>query len=67
MYGNLYLKFQIQGNQVILLTIEPQETLLQFHRAWISVYKGIPILSPKDKFKVDLLCKMKGVDKYGNN
>ena len=53
-YGELYLVYKIIDGRIYLWSIEPKEYLLKGHSRELPTYKGVTILTPKDRFKVDL-------------
>ena len=57
-YGQISVKYIIKDRKVILKTIEPEETLLECASKLLEIYKGVVVVSPKDKFKIDLLSKL---------
>lgn len=54
-YGESYFTYRIEDdNKAVLLGMEPREFLIAGHKKELPVYKGVPIVGPKDRFKVDL-------------
>ena len=53
-YGKTFIIYRIEDNNVILMYIEPKNFFLEGHSLELDTYKGVPIVSPKDKFKVDV-------------
>ena len=54
-YGKSYFTYRIEDdNKAVLLGMEPREFLIAGHKKELPVYKGVPIVGPKDRFKVDL-------------
>ena len=54
-YGESYFTYRIEDdNKAVLLGMEPREFLIAGYKKELSVYKGVPIVGPKDRFKVDL-------------
>ena len=54
-YGKSYFTYRIEDdNKAVLLGMEPREFLIAGYKKELSVYKGVPIVGPKDRFKVDL-------------
>jgi len=53
-YGPVYFVYKVEGNKIILLSLEPEEMLREGHKVVLPIYKGVPIVSAKDRFKVDL-------------
>ena len=53
-YGKTSLIYRIENNIVYLMRIEPHIFLLEGHFRVLDTYKGIPIIGPKDRFKIDL-------------
>lgn len=54
-HGKLSLIYSVDQNVITLHSIEPNNVLQSLYSKSFETYKGVPILSPKDKFKVDLL------------
>ena len=54
-YGKSYFTYRIEDdNKAVLLGMEPREFLIAGYKKKLPVYKGVPIVGPKDRFKVDL-------------
>ena len=54
-YGESYFTYRIEDdNKAVLLGMVPREFLIAGHKKELPVYKGVPIVGPKDRFKVDL-------------
>lgn len=54
-YGKVYFVYSIVDEHIALLKyIEPKEFLAAGHQRQLPTYKGVPIIGPKDRFKVDL-------------
>ena len=54
-YGKSYFTYRIEDdNKAVLLGMEPREFLIAGHKKELPLYKGVPIVGPKDRFKVDL-------------
>lgn len=64
-YGEIYFTYRLEGNKATLITIEPKDILFEGHRKQLPTYKGVPINSPKDRFRVDMYYNM-GIDKEKN-
>lgn len=63
-YGQVYMLVSIENDEIILKRLEPHGFWLAGHNIELESYKGVPIISIKEKFKVDLLEKMEaGNDK----
>lgn len=64
-YGEIYFTYRLEGNKATLITIEPKDILFEGHRKQLQTYKGVPINSSKDRFRVDMYYNM-GLDKEKN-
>ena len=63
-YGKSYFTYRIEDdNKAVLLGMEPREFLIAGHKKELPVYKGVPIVGPKDRFKVDLYLTLHEVKK----
>jgi len=61
-YGQVYMIVSIENDQLILKRLEPHGFLIAGHNIELESYKGVPVVSKKEKFKVDLLEKIGGFD-----
>lgn len=54
-YGKVYFVYSIEEGHIAKLQyIEPRDFLTAGHQRILGTYKGVPIVSAKDRFKVDL-------------
>ena len=54
-YGEVYFVYEIVDDHVAkLLYMEPQEFLLAGNSKLLTIYKGVPIITAKDRFRVDM-------------
>lgn len=58
LYGQIKLKCCIT-NQKAMLDLEPSQFLLDGYKSELSTYKSIYYRDEKDKFKIDLMLKIK--------
>lgn len=58
-YGQIQLVFYVDKGNVIIETLEPQQFLLDGYFNLLDIYKGMPYRNNRDKFKIDLMLKMK--------
>jgi len=59
-YGKAYFVYSIEDEHIAkLLYMEPRDFLIAGHQRELPTYKGVPIVSSKDRFKVDLYLTMK--------
>ena len=52
-HGSVYVTYLVDGNNLTLTGIEPSRFLTEGHKIEAKIYKGVPILGPQDKFKID--------------
>lgn len=52
-YGKFYIYYRIEDNDIILITVEPRDFLETARKSLLSTYKGCPVTSAKDRFKID--------------
>lgn len=52
-YGRIYIYYKLEGNNIVLITVEPKDFLECARRKLLDTYKGCPVTSAKDKFKID--------------
>ena len=57
-YGKTYFTYRVEGTTIYLMGMEPKDFLIAGHSIELSTYKGVPIVGPKDRFKVDLYLSM---------
>lgn len=57
-YGKTHLLYRIKGNKIVLLRLEPYNILRAGHAIQLPSYYGIPVSSPKDRFKIELYVQM---------
>lgn len=57
-YGKTYFTYRVEGYTIYLMGMEPKDFLIAGHAIELSTYKGVPIIGPKDRFKVDLYLSM---------
>lgn len=57
-YGRVYMSVEVENDQLILKRLEPHGFWLAGYRLELETYKGVPIVSKRDKFKVDMLEKL---------
>ena len=53
-YGKSYFLYEVNNNKIILKTIEPSDFLKAGHVKQLETYKGVPIIGPKERFKIDV-------------
>lgn len=63
-YGECYFTYKIEGNDAILINMEPHDFLIEGHARILETYKGVPITSAKDRFKVDLYKTIKSKNQF---
>lgn len=61
-YGQVYMIVLLQDDEVILKRLEPHGFLIAGHNIELESYKGVPIISNKEKFKIDFLEKVVGLN-----
>lgn len=54
-HGELYLIYHLDGPTLIMDSIEPFNILSELHKRYVPIMDGVPLISPKDKFKIQLL------------
>lgn len=54
-HGKIEVLYKIDGKEVTLLTITPEDLWYEGSSRMLDIYKGVIIKSVKDKFKVDLV------------
>lgn len=59
-YGQIELIYSTVNNTVILENLEPSNFFLAGYRKDLDTYKGMPYRDSRDKFKINLVMKMKG-------
>lgn len=59
-HGKTELVYYVKDGKIFLDRIEPSLVLLKLRAKVCEIYKGIPVFSEVDKFKVDLLKKLGG-------
>ena len=59
-HGTIQLVYSISNNAIIIEDLMPNEVLLDNYISDIKTYKGVPCITARDKFKIDLLTIMKG-------
>lgn len=60
-YGQIRVVYERQGKYIVLLCIEPENLLLAGYGRLLEICKGIPIMSEKDRFKVETLKKLEAL------
>lgn len=61
-YGQIKLVYTRKNDVVTIENIEPAKFLIDGYRSELDSYKGLPYRDKKDKFKIDLIAKMKVSD-----
>lgn len=61
-YGQVYIKTLLNGNELIIKRLEPYNFFKAGHKIELKSYRGIPIISKKEKFKLDLLEEIGGLN-----
>lgn len=61
-YGQVYMTVLLQDDEIILKRLEPRGFLIAGHNIELESYKGVPIISNKEKFKIDFLEKVGGLN-----
>ena len=61
-YGQVYMSVTLEKDEITLNILEPHDFFIAGHNRELESYKGIPIVSQKEKFKIDFLNKMGGFD-----
>lgn len=61
-YGQIYITVLLQDSEIILKRLEPHGFLIAGHNIELESYKGVPIVSRKEKFKIDFLEKVVGLN-----
>lgn len=57
-YGQVYMTVEFENDQLILKRLEPHGFWITGYRIELETYKGVPVVSKRDKFKIDLLEKL---------
>lgn len=57
-YGQIKVVYERQGKYIYLLCIEPENLLLVGHNRRLEVCRGVPIMSERDRFKVETLKRL---------
>lgn len=52
-HGRMCFSYIVEDNIITLLSVEPEQFLDKGRKVMLSVYKGCPITSARDKFLVD--------------
>ena len=60
-YGQIRVVYERQEKYIFLLCIEPENLLLAGYSRLLEICKGIPIMSEKDRFKVETLKKLEAL------
>lgn len=60
-YDQIRVVYERQGKYIVLLCIEPENLLLAGYGRLLEICKGIPIMSEKDRFKVETLKKLEAL------
>lgn len=60
-YGQIRVVYERQEKYIVLLCIEPENLLLAGYSRLLDICKGIPIISEKDRFKVETLKKLEAL------
>ena len=60
-YGQIRIVYERQEKYIVLLCIEPENLLLAGYSRLLEICKGIPIMSEKDRFKVETLKKLESL------
>lgn len=63
-YGKVYMIITLVKDEIILNRLEPHNFFIAGHRAELESYKGVPIISKKEKLKIDFLDKMGGFNDW---
>lgn len=59
-YGQIQIIYTVKNNCIVIEDLKPNEILIANYMAEIKVYKGIPYETEKDKFKIDMMGKLRG-------
>ena len=60
-YGEIQLIYSVKEGIVIIEDLKPNDIFMANYMSDIKIYKGIPYSTEKDKFKIDMMIRMKGV------
>lgn len=52
-HGETCIVYKRKGNLITLLRLEPEEFLEMGRRMFLTTYRGTPVTSAKDRFKID--------------
>lgn len=58
-YGEITFKYTVENDKVTIYTIEPTEVFMTGYQKQLESYKGVPVLGPREKFKIDLYESLK--------
>lgn len=61
-YGQIKLVFEKRNKSICLLAIEPEEIFLTGHMKNLEIYRGVPILNERDRFKVETLKRLEALN-----
>lgn len=59
-HGNVELHYTIKNKKIIIENLTPEPILLANYEGDMKIYKGIPYMDEKDKFKIDMYKRMEG-------
>ena len=59
-YGQVYMLVTLEKDELTLNRLEPHQFFIAGHKIELESYKGVPIVSEREKFKIDFLDKMGG-------
>lgn len=60
-YGNIELHYSVKNKKVIIENLKPEGIFLANYTSDLKIYKGIPYVNEKDKFKIDMYKKIGGM------
>lgn len=59
-YGQIQIIYTIQNNCIVIEDLKPHEILIANYMSEMKIYKGVPYNTERDKFKIEIVERMKG-------
>lgn len=60
LYGQIQLLYSIKNGSIIIENLNPSDFFLDGHNRDLDVYLGMPYRNERDKFKIQMIMKLKG-------
>lgn len=61
-HGQIKLVFEKRNKVIYLLAIEPEAIFLVGYMKNLEIYRGVPIMNEKDRFKVEILKRVEALN-----